>query len=580
MQKLFVTKECQKMALVGLGGIGKTQVALEFAYSVKRRQLETSIFWMPVLSLESFEQACAEIARILRIRRVEEEQEDVKELVRQHLSSRAAGKWLLIVDNADNMDILFGIQPSKGVVDYLPESEDGLTVFTTRHQEVAESLVRSDVLELENLGEQEAVEFLEKSLVRKTMLRNNVITTDLLIELDYLALAIAQAAAYINTNKTSISEYLWLLKNTDEDVVSLISREFRDNTRYKDSTNAVATTWVVSFKQIQEHDAVATDLLAFMSCIEWKAIPRSILPTVQPEERMMRAISTICSYSFAVKRDGEDVYDIHRLVHLATRIWINRDGRGAETRKRAIQHVAKVFPSGDYASLEKWREFLPHAVRLSKVEQEEDLIEKYRLFSKIGQCLRVDGRIRETVTWLEESHRWQKSNLPESDPDRLLSQHQLAGAYQANGQVKEAIELLEHVVAVKEKELAKNHPDRLASQHELARAYHADGQVKKAVELLERVVAELAENHPNQLASQHELVGAYHANGQVKKAVELLEDVVTHELVRAYHADGQVKKAVELLEYVVAVEEKELVENHFDRLASQHELARAYYADG
>jgi KaiC/GvpD/RAD55 family RecA-like ATPase len=56
-QRLLIEQDCQKMSIVGLGGTGKTQVALQFAYAVKESQPEWSIFWLPAVSMESFEQA-------------------------------------------------------------------------------------------------------------------------------------------------------------------------------------------------------------------------------------------------------------------------------------------------------------------------------------------------------------------------------------------------------------------------------------------------------------------------------------------------------------------------------------------
>ena len=522
-------QECQKMSVVGLGGTGKTQIVLQFAYAVKETWPEFSIFWVPALSMESFEQACADIARALHIPQAAGGEEDAKELVRQHLSTARAGRWLLVVDNADDVEILFGTGQSKGIVDYLPESEEGVVVFTTRTLEVAVSLTRGDVIELGAMNRQDAVGFLEKSLIRKDLVRDDATTTKLLDELACLPLAIAQAAAYLNMNRMSIAKYLRLLRNTEQDIIGLMSREFRDDTRYKGSANAVATTWVVSFSQIRARDTVAADLLSFMSCIEWKAIPRSILPGVQPEERMEDAIGTLCAYSFLVKRDDEDRYDIHRLVHLATRVWISQHGDIADEAEKAIQHVVEIFPSDDYANRAVWRAYLPHALRLLGDKEDCSVEERFELCLLVGRCLRVDGRIQEAVKWLEECCQW-RSRLDEKESGRLLSQHVLAMAYEADGQVKKAMELLEHVVAVKEEALAEEHPDRLASQHELAGAYQADGQVKKALELLEHVVAvkgeALAEEHPDRLASQHALAGAYQADGQVKKALELLEHVV------------------------------------------------------
>ena len=617
-KKLIVDQDCQKISIVGLGGTGKTQVALQFAHMVKETHPEFSIFWLPALSMASFEQACVDIARALHIPLAAGEEGAARELVKQHLSTRQAGRWLLVLDNADDTSILFGKGQSKGIIDYLPESEGCVTVYTTRTQEVAVSLTHSDVLELGAMSQPDAADFLEKSLIEKELLDDGATTRKLLDELAYLPLAIRQAAAYLNMNKMPITKYLRLLRSTEQEAVGLINKEFLDDTRYRGSANAVATTWVVSFNQLKTRDAAAADLLAFMSCIEWKAIPRAILPKVRPKHRMEEALGTLRGYSFLIQRENgdwqgrehgrrrtgksgrEEWFDMHRLVHLATRIWINHYDNAAERREGAVQHVTKVFPSHKYKNRALWRAFLPHALRLLESEQEYGVEESSKLCLRVGQCLQVDGRIPEAVRWLQESCR-QRERLSADNSDRLLSQYVLAGAYEDNGQVKEAVELLESIVAIEVEVLAEDHPSRLASQRALAGAYQANGQVKEAVKLLESVVAieaeVLAEDHPSRLASQHALAGAYKDNGQVKEAVELLESVVTieaevlaedhpdrlasqHALAGAYEANGQVKEAVDLLENVVAIRSEVLAEDHPSRLASQHALARAYQANG
>ncbi|KAF2452254.1 TPR repeat protein [Lineolata rhizophorae] len=447
-QKLMVNRECHKMSVVGLGGTGKTQVALQFVYMVKETWPEFSVFWVPALSAESFEQACADIARELHIPRTAGGEEDVKELVRQHLSSPRAGKWLLVLDNANDPDISFGTRGSNGIVDYLPGSEEGVTIYTTRNLNLAVSLTRGDVLNLGAMNRQDAADFLEKSLVRKDVLHDMGATKELLDELTCLPLAIAQAAAYLNRNRLSIAKYLQLLRNTEQDIVGLMSREFREDTRYKSSANAVATTWEVSFGQIRAHDAVAADLLAFMSCVEWKAIPRSLLPSMQPEERIEEAIGTLCGYSFLARREREEEewYDMHQLVHLAMRVWLGRHGNTAGAMEKAIQHVAIVFPTDEYANRAVWRAYMPHALRLLGNAQDSDVEGKSKLCLSVGRCLEEDGRIREAVRWLEECCRWREGHDKE-DADQLFPQHELAVAYLAGGQVKQAVMLLKHVVA-------------------------------------------------------------------------------------------------------------------------------------
>jgi tetratricopeptide (TPR) repeat protein len=618
-QRLMVDRDCQELSIVGLGGTGKTQLALQFVYSVKDKWPEYSIFWVPVLSMESFEQACVSIAKILGMPQMADDKEDAKELVKEWLSSSQAGRWLMVVDNADDHDIMFGTAESQGIVDYLPKSENGVMLYTTRTMEVAVSLTQYDVLELEAMDRRDATDFLSKSLIRKELLRDRAMTDKLLDELTCLPLAIAQAAAYLNMNRTTTAKYLQLLHSTEQDLIGLLSREFRDNTRYKGSSNAVATTWVVSFSQLRERNALAADLLEFISCIEWKAIPRSLLPDKESEEEMENAIGTLCGYSFLVRRESDDQgtqheseeeheeerpetkteewYDIHRLVHLATRIWVQRHRNVNEIAEDAIRHVAYVFPSAKYENQAVWRSYLPHAMRLLEVGQDSSLDEQSELCVLIGRCLQYEGRIREEIVWFEKSCQ-QRSQLSEDHPGRLLSEQELARAYLENGQVQESVALLERIVKVKET-LALEDPSRLTSQHLLALAYRYQRQLEKSTALLEHVVKVkemLAPENLSRLASQHALATVYLADEQVQKAIVLLEYVFKmrektlspehplrlesqHELARAYLEDGQVQRAIALLEHVVKVEEKTLLPEHSFRLSAQHELARAYLAD-
>ena len=581
-QKLMVNRTCYQVSIVGLRGTGKTQVALQFAYMVKESSPNISIFWLPVLSMESFEQACAKVVKYLTIPQVGNGEDNMKEQFKRYMDTTQAGKWLLVVDNTDDTQILFGTERAKGIVDYLSYSEEGVVLFTTRTLEVANSLTRSDVVELGPMNQQDASDLLEKSLIKKDLLSNSASVDTLLDQLTRLALAIVQAAAYLNKTRIPIARYLQLLQSTEQGVIDLMSREFRDDTRYDGSANAVTTTWVVSFDRIRERDEVAADLLMFISCIEWKAIPRFILQSMQSEVRMGDAVSTLCGYSFATRRGDEEDYDVHRLVHLTTQYWVRQYGDAREVAYKSIGNLAGVLPSADYVNQALWRTYPPHALRLLGDKQNREFNKKSKLFLLVGQCLGVDGRIPEAVRWLEESCN-QRQGLDERDSGRLISQLFLAVAYRKNGRIQKAVKLLESVVAIQADVLAEDDLDRLASQHELAMAYQANGQVQEAVKLMEVIVAMqaevLAEDHPNRLTSQHSLSRAYLENGQIKEAVKLLEVVVAirtkvlaedhsdrlssqHVLAMAYLANGQIQKAIKLLECVVAIRAKALAEDH------------------
>ncbi|KAE8151308.1 hypothetical protein BDV25DRAFT_138934 [Aspergillus avenaceus] len=479
-QKLFFKKGTPEIALFGLGGVGKTQVALQLATWVKENMPKISIFWAPALSKESFEQACTEIVSELHIRKVSD-QESVMETVRRHLSSEAAGQWLLIVDNADDQNMLFGDGTRSGLHEYFPRSEGGVIMLTSRFREIATSFASKDVLELREMVPQEAASLLRNLLI-ENLCEDQAATEELLKELTWLPLAIHQAAAYMNSNNVPTSRYLEM-QRTEAGKARLLSKQYPDTTRYRGMQNAVAATWLISFERIQESSPEAIEILEFMSFMEAKAIPRSMLPWLGSDEQMESAIGTLSGYAFVTKREGGNMFDMHSLVQLAMRLWMKEEGDTCSTVEKTTRHMESVFPYGKWENRDVWRAYLPHAVGLVR-NHEANVFEKYEILCKVGKCFLVDGRVREAVTCLEEDVQWREAHYDEDDPDRLYSQHELAIAYQSDGKVKQAVQLLEHVVKIRRNILDESHPARLTSEHNLAGAYLADGQIKQAVKLM------------------------------------------------------------------------------------------------
>ncbi|EXL95034.1 hypothetical protein FOIG_12469 [Fusarium odoratissimum NRRL 54006] len=610
LRGLLFERERQKVTLVGLGGLGKTQIALQLAFWVKENKPDYSVFWMPAFSMAGFEQECVKLVRALGIRCPEGE--DAKDAVRQHLSSKDAGSWFLVVDNADDVEIFHkSTHSGSGILDFLPSSDNGRTLFTTRSRKVASVAAKTTVETLLRMHPEEATGLLKKSLINKDELEDIENVSQLLDALTYLPLAIAQAAAYMNVYETSIAEYIRVFNDTDaQNIIELLEEGYDDEVHYDRSQGAVATTWIVSFDRIRRTAPAAADLLSFMACVEPKGIPRSILPKLKTEQQMTQAIGTLTGHGFLSRREGKATFDMHSLVHLATRIWNKNEGREREMQQKTLAHVAEIFPTDDWRNRDLWQQYLPHALRLLGAAGCMENEGGHKLGLSVGRCLLVDGRMMEAVSALKHVVEIRERILEEDHPDRLTSEHELAGAYLYNGQTKKAVEMLEHVVKTRERISAEDHPDRLASENELAGAYLADGQTKKAIEMLEHVVKIearilevkieariLEKDHPDQLTSEHELAGAYLADGQTKKAVEMLEHVVEIQerilaedhphrlasesvLAGAYLADGQTRRAVEMLEYVVKIEARILEKDHPDRLTSEHELARAYLYDG
>lgn len=181
------------------GGMGKTQIALEFGHRVKNKKEAYSVIWLPAVTLAGFEQACARLVQELPIRRGDHK--DAKEVMWEYFSSKTADQWLLIIDNADDREILFGSSgKSDGICRHLPQSSTGHILFTTRSRKIAFEIPCADFVDLQGMGQGEAVELLQSLLRHKDQLRDREMVRELLKHLTSLLLAVAQAANYMNNN--------------------------------------------------------------------------------------------------------------------------------------------------------------------------------------------------------------------------------------------------------------------------------------------------------------------------------------------------------------------------------------------
>ncbi|KAK2590011.1 hypothetical protein QQS21_012309 [Conoideocrella luteorostrata] len=206
----------QMTVIEGLGGVGKTQVALEAAYRVHEKDRHCSNFGVPAVGQTTIDNAYRKIGQSMRIPNINDSEAEVRALVKDCLSKDDARQWLLVIDNADDIDLMFsqGDQPS--LYDFVPSNPKGSVLFATRNHEATVSLnvCRDIILCIEEINQNEAIQLLQKKLT-DAQLRDVESTPRLLEFLAHLPLAIRQASAYMLRTGILTSTYLGYCESSD-----------------------------------------------------------------------------------------------------------------------------------------------------------------------------------------------------------------------------------------------------------------------------------------------------------------------------------------------------------------------------
>jgi tetratricopeptide (TPR) repeat protein len=511
----------RKLAITGLGGVGKTQIALELAYRMRDQEPECSIFWIPCTSYEAVEQGCMSIAQRVGLHNVEPA--EVKERVQSYFS-QTDKKWILIFDNADEIDVWIRGKPAAPPLkNIIPQSEHGHVLFTSRNRQLALKLAASNVVSVPDVDLKTGKEIFRKLLMRKDLLEEDHVTNALLEQLSFLPLAISQAAAYINQNDISLARYMLLLGEQESSMIELLDEEFADDGRYAGIQNTVATTWLISFLQIQQVDKVASDYLSFMACINPQDIPESILPAATSAKRKVEALGLLKAYSFVSAQVDDSIFSLHRLVHLATRNWL----RKRETLQSWIETTAdqldKSFPNSNYDNRQKWRDYLPHALYLANSAEFQAHQDNYHDFlTRIGSCLQSDGRYGEAEVVFRNVLEMREGACGPEHADTLTSVSQLGSVLARQGKYEEAEAMHRRALQGYEKVLGLEHPDTLTSVSQLGSVLARQGKYEEAEAMHRRALQGrekvLGLEHPDTLTSVSQLGWVLAQQGKYEEA--------------------------------------------------------------
>ncbi|KAF6806307.1 Kinesin light chain 5 [Colletotrichum musicola] len=621
----------RRMALVGMGGFGKSQLAIEFAHHVHEDRPGTSVFWVHGKSRATFEESYRTLADILALPRRHEPDVDVLTLVYDWLQRDDISPWFMVVDNADDAGVFFfhnrQDKSQDPLASYLPKSTNGKILVTSRSLDAAEKLAGRSrtILQIPTMQEDQALELLTKRLDGET---DKAAAIELVSALDYIPLAVNQAAAYINRRspRVSVMSYLDKFRTSEKQKDSLLRSDKGDLGRHDGVSNSVVVTWQVTFEQIKRERPRAANLLSLMSQFQAHNIPEYMLHSYDSDiaatdegdadsvaagtesdevsdcENFENDMDTLRGYSL-VALSSAGFCEMHSLVQFCTRLWISEFGDPARWSWLFVKLAADHFPSGAYETWGTCQSLLPHIepVLSRKRKGQGDILDWAELLTKICWYMLMLGEYSRAEMLGEEAVNARKNVLGLSHPSTLTSMANLASTYRNQGRWKEAEELNVRVMETRKTVLGEVHPDTLISMGNLASTYRNQGRWKEAEELNVRVMETrktvLGEEHPDTLISMANLASTFWNQGRWKEAEELeirvMEtrktvhgeehpDTLTSmaNLASTFWNQGRWKEAEELNVRVMETRKTVLGEEHPDTLTSMANLASTFWNQG
>jgi len=602
-KKLTSTKSValsQPMAISGLGGIGKTQTAVEYAYRYRKEY--NAVLWTKADSYESLISDYSAIAELLNLPEKNDQDQNLIITATKRWLEENSG-WLLILDNADDPKI---------IEDFLPLKPKGYILLTSRAQSF-DNIGISNPIELEKMLPSEAKDFF---LVRSGRINIRAAEIEAIEsiaqELDYLPLAMEQAGAYISKIKCSFQDYL---SSYRERGLKLLEKFPASTGKYPQS---VATTWSLNFEQVMQKSTAAAELLYASAFLDHDNIPFEIiskganelgtaisssLDNIENDPLVLDEVfEPLIQYSLIHRDFDIHTYSIHRLVQE-----VLKDRMDAPTQRlwseRVVKATSCTFPEVEFSYWYLCNQLLPHAQKCI------DLIEKWNLESQesatllngAGCYLRTRVRFEEAGIFLERALDIREKILDGNHPDIAKSLNSTAGLYVDQGKYAEAEPLYRQSLDIREKVLEQDHPDVAKSLHNLAGLYRRQGKYDKAEPLYERALEifekVLESNHPDVASCLNNLSDLYCDEGKndeaeplLKRALDIFENVLEpnhpdvaiclNNLAHLYKKQGKYAEAKTLYSRSLGISEKVLGPYHPDVARCLSNLGGLYSDEG
>ncbi|KAI9774253.1 MAG: hypothetical protein M1840_004147, partial [Geoglossum simile] len=494
-----------RVSLHGLGGIGKSQIAIEYAYRFRNNNPNAHVFWVYAASASRFNQSYKDVARKLKLPRVDDPDVDICELVSDWFNDDGNGHWLIILDNADNSELFFPstdfdnsfVQVNatkRPLVNYLPRrlnSQHSLIV-TTRSRTLGEDLTNGEpCIEILPFAPKEARILLQSRAARMSDGQDESDVKRLLEILGYIPLAITQAAAFMRRNKMRLRKYVEALKKDEDNLKDHLSTELRDHRRELGIPNSVFRTWRLSFDMIREQEPRATAILSLMAMLDRQQIPEKLLQRRdEGDVDFSTAISSLEGLSLITKEVEQDKFTMHRLVQLSVHAWLEQQKEKSSQAEKALVLLADRFPLGEHENRETCESFLPHAqaVLQHQPTSQSRTIHRATLLHNIAWFDWRQGRYNMAYKKILEAYEINRERLGSEDHQTLNSLTFVALLLRGQGKYEEAEKMNRRALEGYVKVLGAEHPDALNSVNNLALVFQSQGKYEEAEKMNRRAL--------------------------------------------------------------------------------------------
>ncbi len=530
----------QSSALYGLGGVGKTQIALEYTY---RHALEYSaVFWIRAETVTSIVSSLSQIAEVLQLPgRDDHNQQRVIAAVQRWLSTH--GQWLLIWDNMEDLELLDRFLPSIG---------SGAVLITTRCQVLG---THARGIDLVPMKQEEGVLFLLRRAkvlspeatreqlhqFAQRMPAHYAAAVELVSALGGLPLALDQAGAYLEETQCACSAYLDLFRTRR---AALLQLRGKGSCMHPES---VSTTFALAITATAQHHPAVLDLLRVCAMLQADAIPEELFrqggehlgETLQAVCRdpleWDQVVGVACAYSLLQRQSEEQMLSIHRLVQAVVLESMTQAEREQWSRcvLSALDAASpEVLPHTEQATRKRCERLLPHMLQglqqANTVEDSPTLATlAYKAALYIYQCA---GRYTEAQPLFQRALHIRERVFGPDHPKVAEVLHGLATLFWDQGNVQ-AEALYQRALAIREQALGPEHPRVAPTLNNLGILRWEQGRYDEAEALYQRALAiieqALGPDYPLAANTLNNLAELYRNQGRYDEAEALGQRALT-----------------------------------------------------